>query len=53
MLGIDSIPDVEIKKGANTTFDKPYFKRLWRLKDEEREIKEKELQALKDFEDHV
>ena len=53
MLGIDSIPDVEIKKGANTTFDKPYFKELWRLMDEDREMNRKELQALKDLEDHV
>ena len=53
MLGIDSIPDVEFKKGANTTFDKPYFMEFWREIDEERERNEKELQALKDLEDHV
>ena len=53
ILGIDSIPDVEIKKGANTTFDKPYFKELWREMDEDRERNEKELQALKDLEDYV
>ena len=53
MLGIDSIPDVEIKKGANTTYDKPYFKEVWRLKDEEREMNEKELEAVKKLEDFV
>ena len=53
MLGIDSIPDVEFKKGANTTFDKPYFMEFWREIDEDRERNEKELQALKDLEDHV
>ena len=53
MLGIDSIPGIEIKKGANTTFDKPYFMEFWREIDEDRERNEKELQALKDLEDHV
>ena len=53
MLGIDSIPDVEFKKGANTTFDKPYFMEFWRQIDGERERNEKELQALKDLEDYV
>jgi len=53
MLGIDSIPDVEIKKGANANYDKPYFMQLWELMDEERKINEKELQALKDLEDFV
>jgi hypothetical protein len=53
MLGIDSIPEVKIKKGANTTFDKPYFMELWREMDEDRERNEKELQALKDLEDYV
>jgi len=53
MLGIDSIPKVEIKKGANTTYDKPYFKELWRLMDEEREMNKKELEAVKKLEDFV
>ena len=53
MLGIDSIPDVEIKKGANTTFDKPYFKELWRLMDEDKEMNRKELEAVKKLEDFV
>ena len=50
MLGIDSIPDVEIKKGANTTFDKPYFKELWRLMDEDREMNRKELEGIRKLE---
>ena len=49
----DSIPEVKIEKGANTTYDKPYFTELWREMDEERERNEKELQALKDLEDYV
>ena len=53
MLGIDSIPDVEIKKGANTTFDKPYFMELWRLIDEDKEMNRKELEAVKKLEDFV
>ena len=53
MQGIDSIPDVYVKKWANTTYDKSYFKEFWRLMDEERERNEKELQALKDLEDYV
>ena len=53
MLGIDSIPEIKIKKGANTSYDKPYFKELWRLKDEEREMNEKELEAVKKLEDFV
>ena len=46
MLVPDSIPEIKIKKGANTSYDKPYFKELWRLKDEEREMNEKELEEL-------
>ena len=53
MLGIDSIPEVKIKKGANTTFDKPYFLELWREMDQDRGRNKKELQALKDLEDYV
>ena len=53
MLGIDSVPEVKIKKGANTTFDKPYFMELRRLKDEDREMIEKELEAVKKLEDFV
>ena len=29
MLGLASISEVKIKKGANTTFDKTYFMELW------------------------
>ena len=53
MLGIDSIPEIKIKKGANTTYDKPYFKELWRLMDEEREKNEKELEGIRKLEDFV
>ena len=53
ILGIDSIPDVEIKNGANTTFDKPYFKELWRLIDEEREMNRKELEGIRKLEDLI
>ena len=47
MLVPDSIPDIKIKKGANTSYDKPYFKELWRLMDEEREMNEKELEGIR------
>jgi hypothetical protein len=45
MLGIGSIPDVEIKKDANTTFDKPYFMEFWRQIDEDREERERTTSA--------
>ena len=51
MLGIDSIPEVKIKKGANTTFDKPYFMQLWELMDGESKINQKELESIKKLED--
>ena len=51
MLGIDSIPEIEIKKGANTTFDKPYFMQLWELMDGESKINQKELESIKKLED--
>ena len=51
MLGVDSIPEVKIKKGANTTYDKPYFTELWRLIDEESKINQKELESIKKLED--
>ena len=51
MLGIDSIPEVKIKKGANTTYDKPYFTELWRLIDEESKMNKKELESIKKLED--
>jgi hypothetical protein len=53
MLGVDSIPEVKIKKGANTTFDKPYFMQLWELMEKERNINQKELEAVKQLEDFV
>ena len=51
MLGVDSIPEVKIKKGANTTYDKPYFTELWRLIDEESKINQKELESITKLED--
>ena len=53
MLGVDSIPEVTIKNGANTTFDKPYFMQLWELMDKESKIKQKEFEAVKQLEDFV
>ena len=51
MLGIDSIPEVKIKKGANTTYDKPYFMQLWELMDAESKVNQKELESIKKLED--
>ena len=51
MLGIDSIPEVKIKKGANTTYDKPYFMELWRGMDKESKKNKKELESIKKLED--
>ena len=51
MLGVDSIPEVKIKKGANTTYDKPYFTELWELMDAESKINQKELESIKKLED--
>jgi len=53
MLGVDSIPEVKIKKGANTTYDKPHFMQLWELMDKERKINQKEFEAVKQLEDFV
>ena len=47
MLGIDSIPEIKIKKGANTSYDKPYFRELWRLMDEDKKINRKELEGIR------
>ena len=51
MLGVDSIPEVKIKKGSNTTYDKPYFMQLWELMDAERKINQKEIESIKKLED--
>jgi len=51
MLGVDSIPEVKIKAGANTTYDKPYFMQLWELIDAESKINQKELESIKKLED--
>ena len=47
MLGPDSIPEVKLKKGANTHLDQPSFKELWKLMDQEREMNEKELDGIR------
>jgi len=51
MLGVDSIPEVKIKKGANTTYDKPYFMQLWELMEAESKRNKKELESIKKLED--
>jgi hypothetical protein len=53
MLGIDSIPEVKIKKGANTTYHKPYFMQLWELMDKESKKNKKELEAINKLEDSL
>jgi hypothetical protein len=51
MLGVDSIPEVKIKEGASTTYDKPHFMQLWELMDAESKINKKELESIKKLED--
>ena len=51
MLGIDSIPEVKIKKGASTTYDKPYFMELWQGMDKESKKNKKELESIKKLEE--
>ena len=51
MLGIDFIPEVKIKSGANTTFDKPDFMQLWELMDAVSKRNKKELESIKKLED--
>ena len=51
MLGIDSIPEVKFKKGANTTYDKSYFMQLWELMDAESKLNKKELESTNILED--
>jgi hypothetical protein len=50
MLGVESIPHITIKKGANTTFKESYFKPLWEQMDKERALKQNELADLKRLE---
>ena len=53
MLGVDSIPEVKIKAGANTTYDKPYFMELWQGMDAVSKKNKKELEGIKELEDLV
>jgi hypothetical protein len=51
MLGIDSIPVVKLKKGANSDSNQPSFKKLENRMEERRAQTEKELEGLKKLED--
>jgi len=51
MLGIDSIPEVKLKKGANSDSKQPSFKNLEIRLEKGRVRKEKELEAVKKLED--
>ena len=53
ILGIDSIPEVKLKKGANTDPNQPSFTELEKLMEEEQLLKDKELEAVKKLEDYV
>ena len=53
MLGVESIPDITLKKGANTTFKESYFKPLWEEMDKERVLIQNELEALKAWENQL
>ena len=51
MLGVESIPEIKIKKGAYTTFSEPHFKSLWREIDKDKLLKRNEIEAIKALED--
>jgi len=51
MLGVESIPEIKIKKGAHTTFAEPHFKSLWREIDKDKLLKRNEIEAIKALED--
>ena len=51
MLGIESIPDIKLIKGANTTCEDPCLESLWEQMGKERALKQNELKALKALED--
>ena len=53
MLGIDSIPEVKLKKGANSDSNQPSFKDLEIRIENGRVRKEKELEAVKKLEGFV
>ena len=50
-LGLESIPEIKIKKGAHTTFAEPYFKPLWQEMDEDKFRQRNEIEAIKALED--
>ena len=50
MLGVESIPQITIKKGANTTFKESYFKPLWEEMDKDRTFMEDDFGAFKALE---
>ncbi len=51
MLGVESIPEIKIKKGAHTTFAEPHFKSLWQEVDKDKLLKRNEIEAIKALED--
>ena len=53
MLGINSIPDLKLKTGANTDLSQPSFLELGRLMNRERIQQEKELESVKKLEDLI
>tara|TARA_B100000686_G_scaffold292341_1_gene320959 strand:+ start:1315 stop:2697 length:1383 start_codon:yes stop_codon:yes gene_type:complete len=53
MLSVDSIPEVKLKKGANTDLSQPSFKELEKFMETEQLLKDKELEVVKKLEDYV
>ena len=51
MLGVESIPEIKIKKGAHTTFGETHFKSLWQEIDKDKLLKRNEIEAIKALED--
>ena len=51
MLGVESVPEIKIKKGAHTTFAEPHFKSLWQEVDKDKLLKRNEIEAIKALED--
>ena len=47
MLGVESIPDIKLVKGANTTCEDPCLESLWEQMDKKRVLKQNELADLK------
>ena len=53
MLGVTSVPDITLDRGANSDPNGPSFKALEKLMDQRQQMKEKELQSVKALEDYV